>query len=57
MIKNNFTTNSIYVSVTHTEKLIKKYVKVMSKIFKKISRKNEIFNYSRSEVRFIETSK
>ncbi len=40
MIKNNFlATNSIYVSVTHTEKLIKKYVKVMSKIFKKISHK------------------
>ncbi len=40
MIKNNFlATNSIYVSVTHTEKLIKKYVKEMSKIFKKISQK------------------
>jgi glutamate-1-semialdehyde 2,1-aminomutase len=40
MIKNNFlATNSIYVSVTHTEKLIKKYVKEMSKIFKKISHK------------------
>ena len=40
MLKNNFlATNAIYVSVTHTDKLIKEFVKEMSKIFKKISHK------------------
>ena len=38
MLKNNFlANNSVYVSVAHTDKLIKEYIKNMSKIFKLIS--------------------
>lgn len=38
MLKSNFlATNAIYVSITHSDSLIKKYVKEMGKIFKKIS--------------------
>ena len=40
MLKKNFlATNAIYVSISHTDSLIKKYISEMSKIFKKISYK------------------
>ena len=40
MLKKGFlATNSIYVSISHTDNLIKKYMKEMSIIFKKLSRK------------------
>ena len=40
MLKKNFlATNSVYVSISHTDKLIKRYVKEMGKIFKVISYK------------------
>jgi len=38
MLKKGFlATNSIYVSISHSEHLIKKYIKEMDKIFKKLS--------------------
>ena len=40
MIKKNFLTgNRLYVSLSHSESLIKKYIKNMDIVFKKISSK------------------